>query len=220
MSATYESIPGIYTPPVSPLVRVAIVHNHPLFPMEKMGTLIGKKGKFLKEITESRGIAYLWFDQTANWFEIWSFSEDATQLATTFLQNHILSNTRKWLAPEQVSMMEQPYQHLRIAVVPNYPGLSNETMSNQILPFLPGLYNTIHGIRYVYYHPWRNWYEIWSENPVATQLAMDALHQMLECWSFPPQPIQPPRLYFARTLDTHDFEDMRQGLPVLLSRTY
>ena len=207
-TASFSPIPGVYFPPVAASVRVVVVPNHPCIYMEKMGEVIGKLGHHMKQLTESSGVAYIWYDRANNWFEIWSFRETATVKAICLLHLHL--EKFGGATPERNDenfYAENINLHARIAIVPNYPGISFERMRDEIIPMLVPI-QTTSKIGRLFYNPYRNWYEVWSVDEERTQVALKLLHTLLNPFPTPPPP---PVLRFFRTLDTHDFEKIQNG---------
>jgi hypothetical protein len=205
---------GMYMPPVSPTVRVGLVHLPPSFNIDTIGFFIGKGGKHLIRITEQSGVDYIWFENTFRWFEIWSENESCIQYATHLLYQEWFVFSPTLLPPLLPSLLPDNIMsnNIRIAILPNYSDMSFEVMHDTVIPWIVLLsfdpWNNFHGLVKVQYNPFQNWYEIWSTNEEMTQFILQQLHNKLFSLSLsslsPPSPFLIPRLYFARTLDTHD----------------
>ena len=199
---------GVYAPPIGQEnMRISIVYIPEAFDRVRIGKYIGKDGKHLIRMTQESGVDYLWYESESHWFEIWSKDEISMVHAHHLLEQH-------W----QRLTQNQNYGPLiidpnRIAVLPNYPQITIETMQTVILPQLLSISDYLPSLKKLVYNPQRNFYEIWSYEETTIKVVLSILHDILTSVSVIPFFIPPPPMYFARTLDTHDFEEwerMRQ----------
>lgn len=219
---------GVYMPPVSPTMRVGLVHLPPSFNIDTIGLFIGKGGKRLIRITEQSGVDYIWFENTFRWFEIWSENESCIQHATQLLYQEWFNFSNMGsmgsmglasfspltpLAP--LTPLSLWSNNIRIAILPNYSEISFQVMYDTVIPWIVLLsfdpWNNFHGLVKVQYNPFQNWYEIWSTCEDMTQWILQQVHNKLFSLSLsslsPSSPFSVPPLFFARTLDTKNTRD-------------
>jgi hypothetical protein len=194
---------GVYAPPIGhENMRISIVYIPEAFDRVRIGKYIGKDGKHLIRMTQESGVDYLWYESESHWFEIWSKDEISTVHAHHLLEQHWQQLTEN---QNYGSLIIEPS---RIAVLPNYPQITIETMQTVILPHLLSISDYLPSLKKLIYNTQRNFYEIWSYEETTTQVTMSILHDILTSVSVIPFFIPPPPpVYFARTLDTHDFEE-------------
>ena len=199
---------GVYAPPIGhEEMRTSIVYIPLTFVQTQVGQYIGKEGKHLIRMTQESGVDYMWYDSQSHWFEIWSKDEMSMVHALHLLEQH-------WQKLTQNHYGSLTIDPVRITVIPNYPQINGEVMQNIILPHLLSITDYLPSLRKVVYNPMRNFYEIWSYDETTTQVVMSILHDILTSVSVLPIPIPnhplvippPPSVYFARSLDTRDFE--------------
>uniref|UniRef100_A0A6C0D057 K Homology domain-containing protein n=1 Tax=viral metagenome TaxID=1070528 RepID=A0A6C0D057_9ZZZZ len=207
--AYFATTKGVYTPPIGHKdMRISIVYIPLEFDRIRIGQYIGKDGKHLIRMTEESGVDYMWYESESHRFEIWSKDEISMVHAVHLLEQHWQQQTHNHYGP----LIVDP---IRITVIPNYPQITGEVMQNFILPHLLAITDYLPLLRKMVYNPQRNFYEIWSYNETTTNVAMSILHDILTSVSTIPLMIPPPPpVYFARSLDTPDFEtleSMRQN---------